>query len=60
MINITKQYTFCAAHRYWNEQWDEQRNYDAFHDDVKLHGHNYTLFITRNGDIEPDPGVIIC
>ena len=60
MLNITKQYTFCAAHRYWNKKWDEQKNYDAFHDDIRLHGHNYTLFITINGEIDPETGFVVC
>ena len=49
---LTKQYKFCSAHRYWNDKWNEQENHDAFFDDVKLHGHNYTLFITISGDVK--------
>ena len=60
MLRITKQYTFCAAHRYWNDKWNEQENHDAFFDDVKLHGHNYILFITISGDVNPDTGFIVC
>ena len=60
MLRITKQYTFCAAHRYWNDKWNEQENHDAFFDDIKLHGHNYTLFITISGDVNPDTGFIVC
>ena len=60
MTYITKKYTFCAAHRYWNEKWDEERNYQAFGDDIKNHGHNYTLSITIKGPINQDTGFIIC
>ena len=60
MTYITKKYTFCAAHRYWNDKWDEEKNYDSFGDDIKNHGHNYTLSITVKGPINPDTGFIMC
>ena len=60
MPYITKQYTFCAAHKYWNNQWDEEKNYDSFKDDIKLHGHNYTLSVTISGPINDDTGFVIC
>ena len=59
MLKITKQYKFCAAHRYWNSKWDEETNYKHFDDDIKLHGHNYELDITIKGPINPETGFII-
>ena len=59
MPQISKQYKFCAAHRYWNDEWDEAKNIDVFDDDVKLHGHNYDLFITIKGPTNKDSGFII-
>ena len=35
MPYITKQFKFCAAHKYWNEDWSEEKNYAIFEDDVK-------------------------
>ena len=58
MPYITKQFKFCAAHRYWNPKWDEDKNYSVFGDDVKVHGHNYVLDITITGPINPDSGFI--
>ena len=46
MIYLTKEYKFCAAHRYWNEQWSDKKNKEVFGDDVKIHGHNYDLLVT--------------
>ena len=46
MPQITKQYKFCAAHKYWNDEWNDDKNRDVFHDDVRLHGHNYDLYVT--------------
>ena len=43
---ITKEYKFCAAHKYWNSEWSEDKNFDVFGDDVRNHGHNYILRLT--------------
>ncbi|MBC8311434.1 MAG: 6-carboxytetrahydropterin synthase [Candidatus Marinimicrobia bacterium] len=58
MPYLTKQYKFCAAHRYWNPNWSEQKNYDVFGEDVRVHGHNYILDITIHGPINEDSGFI--
>ena len=59
MIYLTKEYKFCAAHRYWNEQWSDKKNKEVFGDDVKIHGHNYDLLVTVKGEINNDSGFII-
>ena len=59
MLMITKQYKFCAAHRYWNPDWDEEKNFHEFGDDVRLHGHNYDLYITVRGPVNNETGFII-
>ena len=59
MPYLTKQYKFCAAHRYWNDKWSKEDNFKHFGDDIYIHGHNYTLDITIKGEIDPDTGFII-
>ena len=59
MPQITKQYKFCAAHKYWNEKWDEEKNIEVFDDDVRLHGHNYDLYVTIKGPINNDSGFVV-
>ena len=59
MPTITKQYKFCAAHRYWNDQWSDDKNREIFGKDIKLHGHNYLLDITVFGPINQHSGFII-
>ena len=56
---ITKQFKFCAAHKYWNSEWTEDKNLNIFEDDVKLHGHNYELDVTLNGTINPESGFVV-
>ncbi|MFQ6610247.1 MAG: 6-carboxytetrahydropterin synthase [Fidelibacterota bacterium] len=58
MPDITKIYTFCAAHQYHNSSWDEKANYAVFGDDVKVHGHNYELEITVSGPVDPSSGFV--
>ena len=59
MPYLTKQYKFCAAHKYWNDKWDNDKNYKVFGDDIKVHGHNYVLDVTITGEIDPDSGFIV-
>ena len=59
MIYLTKQYKFCAAHRYWNDDWSDQKNIEVFDEDIKIHGHNYALSITVKGQIDTDSGFIV-
>tara|TARA_B100001123_G_C14797885_1_gene823174 strand:- start:117 stop:536 length:420 start_codon:yes stop_codon:yes gene_type:complete len=56
---ITKEYKFCAAHQYWNDDWTEEKNLSVFGDDVKNHGHNYILRITIKGKTNSDSGFLI-
>ena len=58
MPYITKQFKFCAAHKYWNDSWDKDQNYKVFGDDIKVHGHNYVLDITITGPVNQDSGFI--
>ena len=59
MIYLTKQYKFCAAHKYWNDNWSEQKNREVFDEDVRIHGHNYILSITVKGKINDNSVFII-
>ena len=58
MPYITKQFKFCAAHKYWNNSWPPDKNYEVFGDDIKVHGHNYILDITVTGPIDQDSGFV--
>ena len=59
MPYLTKQYKFCAAHRYWNPNWSDEKNYQMFGEDIRIHGHNYTLDITISGPINDESGFIV-
>ena len=59
MPQITKEYKFCAAHKYWNNKWDKKKNYEVFGDDIYNHGHNYILRIAIKGEIDSESGFIV-
>ena len=59
MPYITKQFKFCAAHKYWNSNWSDEKNKEIFEDDVRIHGHNYLLDITIKGQASKESGFII-
>ena len=56
---ITKQFKFCAAHKYWNDNWTEEKNKEIFEDDIRIHGHNYQLDITISGQPSEESGFIV-
>ena len=56
---ITKQYKFCAAHRYWNTDWTKEENKNIFDKDIYIHGHNYLLDVTISGPVNEGSGFII-
>jgi 6-pyruvoyltetrahydropterin/6-carboxytetrahydropterin synthase len=58
-MRVTKRLEFCAAHRYARRDWDEARNRAAFGRAANLHGHNYVLEVTVEGDPSPDTGMVM-
>ena len=59
MIRLTKRLEFCAAHRYVNPRWSEEENRRRFGKEVNLHGHNYILEITIQGEPAPQTGMVM-
>ncbi|MBI3085168.1 MAG: 6-carboxytetrahydropterin synthase [candidate division NC10 bacterium] len=59
MIQVTKRVEFCAAHRYANPRWSEEENQRVFGKCGNVHGHNYILEVTVEGQPSPDTGMVI-
>ena len=53
---ITKKYHFCASHKYGNDYWDEEKNFQVFGKDFNNHGHNYVLEVSVSSAVNPDTG----
>ena len=60
-VLITKKFEFSASHRYWRDNWSQEKNEQVFGLSTSPygHGHNYELHVTITGRIDPDTGMII-
>ena len=58
MIYITRREHFNAAHKLHNENWTDEQNAEVFGKcaNPNWHGHNYNLFVTVKGNVNPDTG----
>lgn len=61
MIYITRKEHFNAAHKLFNPAWSEEQNNAVFGKcaNKNWHGHNYELFVTVKGTINPDTGFVV-
>ena len=61
MLFITRKEHFNAAHKLYNTQWSEEKNAEIFGkcSNPNWHGHNYNLYVTVKGNINPDTGFIV-
>lgn len=61
MIYITRKEMFNAAHRLFNPEWSDDKNAEIFGkcSNPNWHGHNYTLFVTVKGEINPETGFLV-
>ncbi|MCW3072705.1 MAG: 6-carboxytetrahydropterin synthase [Bacteroidetes bacterium] len=58
MIYITRREHFNAAHKLHNPNWSNEQNEEVFGKcaNPNWHGHNYNLFVTVKGRVNPDTG----
>ncbi|MFA6945238.1 MAG: 6-carboxytetrahydropterin synthase [Pedobacter sp.] len=61
MIYITRRERFNAAHKLYREDWSDEQNQEIFGkcSNPNWHGHNYELFVTVKGEINPETGFVI-
>jgi len=61
MIYITRKEHFNAAHKLFNPAWSEEQNNAIFGKcaNKNWHGHNYDLYVTVKGEINPDTGFVV-
>ncbi len=61
MLHITRKEHFNAAHRLFREDYDDAMNLLVFGkcSNPNWHGHNYTLYVTVAGEINPATGFVI-
>ncbi len=61
MVYLTRRERFNAAHRLYNHTWSEAQNRAVFGKcaNPNFHGHNYELFITVKGNVDPETGFVV-
>ena len=60
-IRLERRYRFSASHLYHRPQWSEEENRARFGKCAQLpgHGHNYRLYLTVEGEIDPETGFVV-
>jgi 6-pyruvoyltetrahydropterin/6-carboxytetrahydropterin synthase len=61
MIYITRRERFNAAHRLFRPDFSDEQNLEVFGkcSNPNWHGHNYELFVTVKGEVNPQTGFLI-
>jgi len=60
-MHITRRVRFSAAHKLFNKNWSDKKNEDVFGQCAhpNWHGHNYELFVSIKGNVNPETGFVI-
>jgi len=56
---LTKVFYFNAAHQYGHDDWSDDKNWEVFGPDSKIHGHNYTLEVMVTAEVNDETGFIV-
>jgi 6-pyruvoyltetrahydropterin/6-carboxytetrahydropterin synthase len=61
MIRLTRRTDFSASHYYWVDAWTPEENERAFGkcSNRNGHGHNYTLEVTVEGEVDTTSGFVV-
>lgn len=61
MIYITRKASFNAAHKLSRPDWTEDKNIEVYGGcaNPNWHGHNYQLYVTVKGEVNPETGFLV-
>jgi len=61
MVHLTRRERFSAAHRLFNPALSDEENEALYGpcSNPNWHGHNYILWVTVKGDVNPDTGYVV-
>lgn len=61
IVRLERRYRFSASHLYRRPDWSDDENRARFGKCANLpgHGHNYRLFVTVEGEVNPETGFIV-
>ncbi|XOD68458.1 MAG: 6-pyruvoyl trahydropterin synthase family protein [Flavobacteriales bacterium AspAUS03] len=60
-VTISRRTHFNAAHRLYNDHWDQTQNEEIFGKCAypHYHGHNYELIVSITGEVNPQTGFVM-
>jgi len=60
-ITLQRRYRFSASHLYRRPEWSEAENRARFGKCANLpgHGHNYRLYVSVTGEVDPRTGFVV-
>lgn len=60
-VTVSRKAHFNAAHRLYNKEWSDKKNYSVFGkcSNPHYHGHNYELIVHVTGIVDPKTGYVI-
>jgi 6-pyruvoyltetrahydropterin/6-carboxytetrahydropterin synthase len=61
MVYVTRKERFNAAHRLFRPEYSDEENMAVFGkcSNPNWHGHNYTLWVTVNGEVNKETGFVV-
>ncbi len=59
IVRVTRKLHFAAGHHLHNPELDEAGNREVFGPCANPHGHNYELYVTVEGEVDPSTGYVI-
>jgi 6-pyruvoyltetrahydropterin/6-carboxytetrahydropterin synthase len=60
-VFLTRRERFNAAHRMFRPAWSDEKNLEVYGkcSNPNWHGHNYTLYVTVTGELDPENGYLV-
>jgi len=60
-VTISRKAHFNAAHRLFNPDWSDEKNFEVFGkcSNPNFHGHNYEMIVSITGEINPETGFVM-
>ena len=60
-MRVERRSVFSASHRLWRPEWSPERNRRVFGPSASpySHGHNYTLVVAVEGEVDPESGMVV-
>ncbi len=60
-VFLTRRERFNAAHRMFHPEWTDEKNMEVYGkcSNPNWHGHNYVLFVTVKGIVDPEIGYVV-